>query len=72
MTTGRNSSISTVTKSATCLAKGDVATEVTGAVAEADTKRKAGPAGEVAVVDADLEAEDTVKMQNAKTPLIGL
>jgi hypothetical protein len=37
-------------------------------VAEADTKRKAGPAGEVAVVDADLEAEDTVKMRNAKKP----
>jgi hypothetical protein len=49
-----------------------VATEVTDAAAEADTKKKAEAAGEVAVVDADLEAEDTVKMQNAKTPLIGL
>jgi hypothetical protein len=68
MTTGRNSSISTVTKSATRLAKGDVATEVTDAAAEADTKRKAGPAGEVAVVDADLEAEDTVRRRNAKRP----
>jgi hypothetical protein len=45
-----------------------VATEVTDAAAEADTKKKAEAAGEVAVADADLEAEDTVKMRNAKKP----
>ena len=61
-------SISTVTKSATRLTKGDVATEATDAAAEADTNAKAEAAGEVAVVDADLGAEDTVRMRNAKKP----
>ena len=62
-------SISTVTKSATHLAKGDVATEVTDAAAEADMNANAEAAGEIAVADAvGMEAEDTVKMRNAMKP----
>ena len=58
-------------KSATRLAKGDVATGVTDAVVEAkeaDMNAKAEAAGEVAVADADLEAEDTVSLRSAKRP----
>jgi len=66
--TGRNSSINTVMKSATRLTKGDVATEVTDAAAEADMNEKAEAAGVVAFADADLEAEDTVSLQSAKRP----
>ena len=54
-------------KSATRLAKGDVATEVTEAAVEADMNAKAEAAGEVAVVDAvGMEAEGTIK--SAKIP----
>ena len=58
-------------KSATRLAKGDVATVVTDAAVEAkeaNMNAKADAAGEVAVADADLEAEDTVSLRRAKKP----
>ena len=61
-------------KSATRLAKGDVATGVTDAAVEAkeaDMNAKAEAAGEVTVMDAvETEAKDTVK--SATKPLIGL
>jgi hypothetical protein len=58
-------------KSATRLAKGDVAMGVTDAAVEAkeaDMNAKADAAGEVAVADADLEAEYTVSLRSAKKP----
>ena len=54
-------------KSATRLAKGDVATEVTDAAAEANMNVKAKATEEVAVADAvGIEAKDMVK--SAKKP----